>query len=836
MNDWLDGAFALPTRDGQDVGGAQERTMLAFAQGATGIRTVEELNPDGTITTLRTRYGRPTFETTNARRATAAPTLIPRGFVAKVPSGRAVLFDPYTLEVLQSEYSPALNTYSVQEFASSWNRAPDTVMADVVLFEGTTIKVNAKAMPALGITANHNYPAVPYVIYRDTADDRYGNAERNLTEKRVFAVGRYRVTSWGGENSLTVILEPSSARPDKSLTLGQRVEPSVNTAFIEQLYFTGTWLGDFSSRWRFSSAEVQMMLEPPYLSVVSSDVSAEFPAGEWVLEGANIAGTELTSLELPPAELMLVGSPLYYYEENYSIPANGVGGSAGHHVVVWPWTHTHSDSLYGDIHSTYLRTRYAADAEATTTQGGATLTYNSSNYKNWDISDEYVVQRGTTVIISDETSTLNALGMSADSGTLWWGGITNPGYDPTTDISGYRGPCQKIIEQMTIPGTSVTARNNQRQAGQASVVMTKNGGEDYLITITFSKDFTFGEGYDIFAVTGRYNTYLLGTEDYAPGWFSLYNYPGYGLGGASRATLGPFVNTTIDQAPIYSWYKNPTGHDQDPSAILDINNKYKKAVSAFMGQILYDSEDSNGHVAVMYYYGTVVPSKTVRVTKLEFHTKDYIFFDDTNRVYISVESHCDSPSRFELRLSVFIVIDAPNVHLDVFVANYIFTFADILKEQEVYAPDELYAVPSPQLRAMFAPLYREQGSFKGIHYTTMSDQAAGASPYVGINFVLNLQMYADLPDCNVDNLNGQQVYFVPFNLIEALYLYIFSQESGISASSRYPVTRTDNYNLVRDTLFSDPIRVSVHNGEFYNWTDTFGPDFAAVGTVSLHRT
>lgn len=137
---------------------------------------------------------------------------------------------------------------------------------------------------------------------------------------------------------------------------------------------------------------------------------------------------------------------------------------------------------------------------------------------------------------------------------------------------------------------------------------------------------------------------------------------------------------------------------------------------------------------------------------------------------------------------------------------------------------------------MFAPLYREQGSFKGIHYTTMSDQAAGSSPYVGINFVLNLQMYSDLPDCNVDNLNGQQVYFVPFNLIEALYLYIFSQESGISASSRYPVTRTDNYNLVRDTLFSDPIRVSVRNGEFYSWTDTFGPDFAAVGTVSLHRT
>ncbi|MBK8117510.1 MAG: hypothetical protein IPK44_24805 [Candidatus Accumulibacter sp.] len=109
---WPDDAIALPTRDGQDVGGAQERTMLAFAGGAAGIRTVEEINPDGSITRLRTRYGWPTFETEGAR-ATAAETQL-RGFVAKVPGGRAVLFDPYTMAIIKTPYTPAAKLYEVQ--------------------------------------------------------------------------------------------------------------------------------------------------------------------------------------------------------------------------------------------------------------------------------------------------------------------------------------------------------------------------------------------------------------------------------------------------------------------------------------------------------------------------------------------------------------------------------------------------------------------------------------------------------------------------------------------------------------------------------------------------
>ena len=204
MIPWLEDAFALPTRDGQDMGGAQERTMLAFAQGVGGIRTVEEINPDGSITRLRTRYGWPTFETEGARTAAAETQL--RGFVAKVPGGRAVLFDPYTMEILKTSYTPAAKLYEVQDFLT------ESTWYDVVLFDGTTIKVNAKAMPTLRITANHGYEAIPHVI-NYTVGDQYGNAERNTTEKRVFAVGRYSVTSWGG-GGVTETLTPTEPRTE----------------------------------------------------------------------------------------------------------------------------------------------------------------------------------------------------------------------------------------------------------------------------------------------------------------------------------------------------------------------------------------------------------------------------------------------------------------------------------------------------------------------------------------------------------------------------------------------------------------------------------------------
>ena len=142
---------------------------------------------------------------------------------------------------MDSDYSPAGKLYTVEEFATTWNvPASDTThWYDVVLFDGTVIKINAKAMPDLQIVADQLYPAIPYVISRHDASDQYGNAERNATEKRVFAVGRYAVTSWGG-GGVTKTLTPVTPRTDnKALTLGQAVDTSSDTATLAEFFFTG---------------------------------------------------------------------------------------------------------------------------------------------------------------------------------------------------------------------------------------------------------------------------------------------------------------------------------------------------------------------------------------------------------------------------------------------------------------------------------------------------------------------------------------------------------------------------------------------------------------------
>ena len=99
----------------------------------------------------------------------------------------------------------------------------------------------------------------------------------------------------------------------------------------------------------------------------------------------------------------------------------------------------------------------------------------------------------------------------------------------------------------------------------------------------------------------------------------------------------------------------------------------------------------------------------------------------------------------------------------------------------------LWAVPSSADPAIFAPLYQEQGSFKGAHYVTAAEEANGALPFHGFNFVLVLQPYDAVSSCNDDNL-GTQVFMVPCNLLEMLYAFVFSQEYGVSQYERYPVS------------------------------------------------
>lgn len=826
----FDDDSALPLHDGIDVGGAQERQMAAVVGGYGGIRTVEENNPDGSITTLRTRGGNPIFETVTARQ-TAAPTDTVRGFVAKA-SSRAVLFDPYTLDVLNANYSPALNTYAVQHFATAWNvpALDDTHWYDVVLFDGATIKVNAKAMPTLGITANHGFPAIPYVINRATAEDQYGNAERNVTEKRVFAVGRSDVKDWGG-GGVVETLTPSAPRSEgRSMTIGQRVDRATNKAWIGQIYHPAAgW--DAAGEWAFTSAEVTMLLTAPYLSKVGGSANVAMSVAT-LGSVASSSGTKYTDVMLPPTEVGLSAngevSTITPYTSN--VP-NGGGGNNGYYSVRYPWSGTISRPLIGTVIGAYSRTQYSGYESGTATQAGVVLSYSAVNDKKFDTRNDSPNVKGQTVWFADEADTDNigSADMTGDADNLYWGQHFPP--IPTGGLNAgppgpYRGRHDTYVYGSPISGSACT-RFYEDQSGAMSVSMPSG---DKLVDVVFSRNRSYGPAPVYNPVTGYYDAFLANP---------------YGLIGVSSGMgVGNFVRLQAYTAPSTdeTWIRKYHGtfysvsgtYWQPQEAVDTINAKYSNMHNAFVDQVYLTSEFDSGINRYNYYTASINPSVTLDDSTMSWSSKDYLLYDETNGVFISVEATFSGVNT-AASLDVILKVQTRFHTTTQVLGHFDYTYSQLVQEREIGSTGK-FAMPSPKIRAIFAPLYQEQGSFKGAHYVTQLEESNGATPAHLFNFLLRLRPYSGVGTVNDDNLSSRDVHFVPCNLLEMLYAFVFSQEYGVAASGeRYPVTFTARYNDMMATLFSTPVRVAIRDGAQGVWSDAFGPDFASISTVSLHR-
>ena len=779
--------------------------MSARVDGYGGIRETYEVNPDGSVTTLRTRLGWPAFETDSAKTSVAAPTVPERGFVAKVPGGRAVLFNPYTMAVLKSPYLPAINSYSVQDFGTTWNVAPadTTNWYDVVLFDGTTIKVNSKAMPSLRITANHGFPAIPYVINRDTADDQYGNAERNATEKRVFAVGRYSVKSWGGGGIVETLTPTEPRTEDRCLTIGQRTDRATNTAWIGQLYH-GIDGWDGATDWYFRGASVQMLLTSAYL--VKTSLGANVAMSPPTLSSAGTSsGTPTLTVLFPPTHVGMTATATVEAYVNWQASTLG--------FVRWYWSAPISQPLYGATSQSFTKGDYAGSATSSEVQAGWTLDYSASNQKYWkDISE--------TSRITPQTVTLGGSGYSdtdrildATISTLYWEDL----FYPPASIPATRGVVNRVWSDNITIADSAVSRQEQVQTGSFTIML----GSELLVSVTFSKNKMTGNQLVMTPNTHYYDIYI-GNDAWSGGG-------GMGYGAGCYVRLGSNIN----------YYNNPTGvyASQPAGSISAINSEAAAMSDAMAASVYYDSEASSGtYMRENFYLPSISVLDTVTST-LDWSTKDYILHDTVNGVLINVESTF-SGVYATATLNVMIRVKTRHHDTTQTLGTYSYSYGSpdgMLPEREIGSTGK-YAVPSPQIRAIFAPLYQEQGSFKGAHYVTLAEESNGATPFHGFNFLLYLRPYSSLNTCNADNETGQAVYFVPCNLLEMLYAFVFSSDLGVAEDgTRYPVTHSANFTALMSTLFSNPVRVSVRNGTVGGWTDALGSDFASVSTVSLHR-
>lgn len=801
----------LPVREGTDQGGGQERVMLNAVGGANGIRRREEDNFDGTTTTLYTRNGRPVFETTEPVRSGSAR--VRRGFLVKDPqSGYAVLFNPYTLEVEQKKYVPALNTYSVQDFNTRWNvlSSDTTHWDDVVMFDGTLVKVNARHMSALATKADHGFQAIPFVIDTNDDENRYGSRELNTTKKRVFAVGRDQVKSWGGAG-VTETLTPLTPRAEgRAMTIGQRIDAATNKAFFGQLFHTAMAWDDIGGGWGFSSAEVAMLLTPPYLSKVSSSSTVELPVSTF---GTPVSsnGSMTTSTTLPPTAIGMSANPSVGHYADYPTTPHG--------VVYFYWSGIVVKPMAGTIHANYSRMAYSIGS-VSETEG--VRTYTASNVKNYDSRSEYPTVAAQFIPFTDTTPTATDMRLNAATDHLFWSLVDN---GLAIDLGPMRGQYGNYCEGEDVGARPIVSRDYETQNG--SFVVSFSGVETVRVTI-FREYSTGGQ----WVATPNLNYYDSWMGVGGPVYFGDVN----GIGIYSWPYVEPYYDGNVN--PV-SEYKR-VGGVQSPEVCAEITNALNSMVSALMGQTVYQSENAEGYYSRPapwaqghYFSSTTTEDKTT--ASLTWDTKDFILYDAVNGVFISIEgSFAGSGHPATATLSVSLKVQT-RYHTNVItLGEWSYTYSDLLPEKIFDEDNGLWAVPSPQIRAIFAPLYQDQGSFPGAHYVTADEEANGAMPFHGFNFRLVLRSYDGFDTCNEDNSAGRDVYFVPPNLIEMLYCFVFSQEYGVNGYFKYPVTYLDRFNTLSEQLFK-AFRIAVRDGVVGNWTDSIDPKIASISNATLHR-
>jgi len=810
--------MTLPTFDG-DKDKTLGRVMLAAVDGPDGIRTRISSNAFGSKTMLRTRNGMPEFTTVRAQEGTDASR---RGFVAYVRGSRyGALFDPYTLEVLDPKYRLVGALYSVQDFATGWNVSPTdtTHWCDTIVFDGEVVKVNAKAMTLINSPSGGAFGTIPF-LRKASATEPYGNRVLNATQKRVFAVGRETVQAWGGSGAVQTLTPTAPRAEDKAMTIGQRIEASTNKAFLGQLFFSGSSWDDIGGEWGFSSAEVAMLLTPPYLSKVSTGMVAAMPIASFG-DPVSSSGTMDTSTTLPatPVAMTATGN----IESISTYYAGGVGGTGGA-TIHWYWAGTVSKELEGYVHAGYYRLSYTGDDTHSATQGGYSVVYSGNNVKNFDVRSDFTYISAQTVpLVDTHTDTLTGASLGATATTLYWD--TNTSYNTPETVPPTRGQTERLVFGGAAGFGPSATRDYETQTGTFTV--TSNSVE--ILYCEYYREHSTGQK-EVFSPNTTYYDIYMGN----------YTYSGpSGMGMFGRVFLEPVVHPGTDTIEIASWYKiNPTPPPiQSPEAVAEINQEYADMASALSGQTYYDSE--NAYLPHNFYSRTIDNDITQDSRSLTWRTKDYLLHDVANGVYISVEgSFSGSGHPATATLAVSLKVQTRYHTNSISLGSWNYSYGDLLPEKILDEDLGLWAVPSPQIRAIFAPLYQEQGSFKGAHYVTAAEEANGALPFHGFNFVLVLQPYDAVSSCNDDNL-GTQVFMVPCNLLEMLYAFVFSQEYGVSQYERYPVSFLQRYTDIMSgasALFNVARRVQIRDGVVSNWVGNLGTVYANTPTTELYRT
>lgn len=213
---------------------------------------------------------------------------------------------------------------------------------------------------------------------------------------------------------------------------------------------------------------------------------------------------------------------------------------------------------------------------------------------------------------------------------------------------------------------------------------------------------------------------------------------------------------------------------------------------------------------------------------LSVFTRDYIYYDKTEGVYVSFVTEADTvtySARYEVdfrgTVYTFAYADRSLMPQNYDYVDWIYDTAEEDQHVEANVP---YVVDSGGL-PIFSPNYCEQGTCPFIAYTTIAEEAAGVQP----EFLLDMPMTPTLYTGYVNPGRVQSAcIFVPHQAIKAFRKYYGAQRDGVL---------WNNTNLMRD-LFQEQKRLQVSLSSSGAWANALGVSAYSdpLTTINIGRT
>ena len=774
---WPVQASNLTVYEGGVPGKASVRKAEMEVGGFADIRKTEWVDAKGNGYRLNTRGGFPEVICTEARKS-SPDVEVARGFLAHIVSSlKAAAFSPYSLMVLNPSYLVFGHTYTVLPFSTTYN-VPTTDLTkwnDTLTFFDGKVLVNGKSMPIFS-GAPIPEKSLPWVIPDTTT---VGASKYGVSADRLFAVTRYCVKSYAGDGSV-VYLGGEKVRAERNAMLnGAMVAPS-NVVNISQFGYIGPAWDDIASGWAFNAAEVSMLLTPPYLIKVDKNITVDQPVCQLVNTG-DTSGVDITTTTFPDTPMYLVGTGVLYATGDLDVVK-----------VRYPWTGKVSAPIVGFLSNAYSRSNYHGEFSSAYDVAGVNV--------NVSFTNDFTAENATETVANNEQ---------------WW------------DL-----PTSQFYTQVLCGSDGTTS--------PSSLDHGPHGGGEYGSPSVNYGFATWASSKSIGNFSVKTDQHNLVVVDLSREKVS---------GGKRKLTTNDWTKWVFEQPVGSDWAVssgydltgkgiafNATGGTEDSPERAAARENMVATANGFVGTAAYSTlDDWFRYASQVRYIASTVERDPVDRSLLTWETTDFILHDEENQVFIYVSGYFSATqnigSNATATFSSVLHIDSPSGKATLQLFSTDMQYLELLPEETI-RPGIDY-VPSPQIRVMFNPLYRGQGDFKGAAYTTKVERENGAVQSTLLNFMLSLETYDFITD--IGEAGSAEVKFIPCNMLEMLYAYVYSSKYGVDDYERYPVTFHGRFKHFQDTLFSSKWRVNYRDGAFIDWLDTLGGAYVTEQTTELYR-